>query len=113
MTQDLRTYSGKVLKVIEANILDLEMDLGLTISCEIRIRLNGLTCPKKEEPLAAEARQFITDLVLGQWVRLQVFRRDGHGRWFAHLYQGTTSVNKLLVTKGFAQEFLPAKHPES
>ncbi len=45
-----------------------------------RIRLHGIDCPEKRQAFGNRAKQFISTLVFGKTVTVQVLDRDCYGR---------------------------------
>lgn len=79
------------------------------------MRLAGADAPelahfgRPGQPFGPEAKQALSDLVLGQWVTVDVGRVDQYKRlvgtvyvWRAPYVQGPTNVSLALVKKGLA-----------
>lgn len=76
-----------------------------------QVRLIGINAPefgkqgKPDEPLAAAARERLSELVLDREVRLvlEEEQRDRYGRWLAHLQlPDGTWVEEILIKEGLA-----------
>jgi endonuclease YncB( thermonuclease family) len=76
-----------------------------------RIRLLGIDAPeishsnRQGQPYGAEARQYLTRLVMGRPVRLELFGPDAHRRLLAVLWVGDTNVNVEMVRIGLAEVY--------
>ncbi len=79
----------------------------------LKIRLIGVDAPesrntgrKKKAPFGQESREFLKQLLSGQFVRLEydAGKTDRYGRTLAYVYmQDGTFVNAQLVKQGYAQ----------
>ncbi len=90
---------------------------GDTIRCDIdgkseSIRLIGINTPERGEPGWKEARDFVKDLCLEKYVRLEfdVEGRDRYGRMLAYVFSSApggeeTFVNRELLSAGHAKYF--------
>jgi endonuclease YncB( thermonuclease family) len=71
-----------------------------------QVRLIGIDAPEGDAPYAAEAQEFLSDLVTGKevWLVSDTSDRDQSGRLLRYVYvdQGTRFVNLTMVENGFA-----------
>jgi micrococcal nuclease len=101
-----RALTGPVVKVIDGDTIDVELD-----GRPVRVRYIGINTPETKhptrgvEPYGPEAADANTRLVAGQTVHLEldVERRDRYGRLLAYVYVGDTMINAELVRQGYAQ----------
>ena len=94
----LSDFSGPVVGVIDGDTIDV-----LHNSQSERIRLNGIDCPEKGQAFGKKAKQFTSTLVYGKEVRIQVLRKDRHGRTVADVVlPDGTNVSRELVKAGLA-----------
>ncbi len=63
--QQLYTYSAKVLKVVDADTLKVEVDVGFSMRYETKIRLRGINCAERGTKKGEEAKKFVEDELLG------------------------------------------------
>ena len=111
------TYKAKLVRVIDGDTVDAEIDLGFSVFVKQRIRLYGINTPEsrtrdleeKERGLAAKAR--LTE-ILGKdfLVETMLNKRGKYGRVLGilHVENETgdrTNVNQQLVTEGHAVEY--------
>jgi endonuclease YncB( thermonuclease family) len=129
--QRLYTYAAEVIKVVDADTQDIEIDKGFKSRQEHRIRLRGINCPEMSEPEGREARAFVErelakcvverPLFKGRraarpLVVVKTFKAGMFGRYIVDLYylpgesdpeviakQGKL-LNQVLVDKGFARK---------
>lgn len=103
-------YKAKVLKIIDADTMDVSIDLGFDISINQRIRLIGINTAEKNTVLGIEAAGFVRNLVpVGTEVLLQSEKdkREKFGRYLARvILPGTNDcLNDLLIAKRYAVEY--------
>ena len=70
------TVTGKVTKVLDGDTVDILVADALPT----RIRLAQIDAPEKSQEFGLEARQTLSDLVLGKEVSVDFEKRDGYGR---------------------------------
>ena len=72
-----------------------------------RVRLICIDTPEIGQKEYAEAKEFLSGLILGKRVRLEkdVSEKDAYGRLLRYVYVGDLFVNKELVEKGYASVF--------
>lgn len=61
--QKLYTYSAQVLKVVDADTFDLDIDIGFRASMKPRVRLRGINCPEAGTKKGEKARAFVEDVL--------------------------------------------------
>jgi micrococcal nuclease len=101
-----RPLTGPVVKVIDGDTIDVELD-----GQRVRVRYIGINTPetkhptKGREPCGREASAANRQLVEGQTVRLELDVRhwDRYQRLLAYVYVGDVMVNAELVRQGYAQ----------
>ncbi len=69
IAQKLYTYAAKVLKIVDADTFDLDIDVGFFIKMEHRVRLRGINAPEKGTKKGDEATKFVAEqLKVGELV---------------------------------------------
>ena len=112
------TYTAKLVRIIDGDTVDAEIDLGFSVFVKQRIRLYGINTPEsrtrdleeKERGLAAKSR--LTE-ILGKdfLVETMLNKRGKYGRVLGILHVENeetgerTNVNQQLVTEGHAVEY--------
>ena len=83
----------------------------------VRIRLLGIDTPEikpskdlpnRDEHIkkAKEARDFLSNLILGKIIKVEFLTNDKYGRPLAKIYNGNICLNDLMVEKGYAKKYL-------
>lgn len=113
------TYKAKLVRVIDGDTIDAEIDLGFNVVIRQRIRLYGIDTPEsrtrdleeKERGLAAKQR--LTEILPKEFiVKTMLNKRGKFGRILGVLYinmNDETSVNDMLVEEGHAIQYLGSK----
>ncbi len=106
-------YSAKIIDVYDGDTFTFEVDLGFSIQVTEKLRLYGINTPEvrgSEKIFGKEVRDYVSDLILGKTVRLEVFKKGKFGRyigkvWFAH--NGIeTDLTELLLSQEKGVEFM-------
>jgi micrococcal nuclease len=104
----------KVLKVVDGDTIDVDIDLGFNVSYTQRVRLAGIDTPEsrtkdlKEKALGLESKDYLSkQLKDALTVVIKTEKPDSsekYGRILGWLYinQGTKSLNELMIEQGYA-----------
>ena len=101
-------YNAQVLKVIDGDTLDLFVDLGFKVGFNTRIRLIGIDTPEKNFPYGKVVKDYLTNLLEGNKVYLDVTKKDKYGRYLGMVYlneSDNVSVNELLINENMAKAY--------
>jgi micrococcal nuclease len=102
-------YSARLLRVVDGDTVDVEIDLGLDVSTHARIRLAGLNAPEISTPAGVAAAEHLDELVAlagsPLTIRTEKDRREKYGRYLGTLLRtgGGLDVNARMVSDGFAK----------
>jgi micrococcal nuclease len=113
------TYNARVLKVIDGDTVDLEIDLGFHVKITKRARLSGIDAYEKssksvtERELAAKATAFLIHRIENRTVKIQtkIDKEDKYGRILVEIYandvdfKNNISINLKLIQEGFAVQY--------
>jgi len=82
-------YRAKVVKVVDADTLDVVIDLGFKISHELRLRVARIDAPEIGTPAGKAARDYVAGLLPpGAQVTVKTGKGDRYGRWIAEVATG-------------------------
>lgn len=111
------TYKAKLVRVIDGDTIDAEIDLGFNVLIRQRIRLYGIDAPEartrdleeKERGLAAKQR--LTEILPKEFIVETILNKRGKfGRILGilHIKDATNNinVNDMLVEEGHAVKYL-------
>ena len=106
---------GRVIKVYDADTITIASKLPYNESPVYRlsVRLNGIDTPEmkgkgveEEEKVAAKlARDFVSNLALNKYVRLENIESEKYGRILADVYIGNVHFNCLLLKERYAVKY--------
>lgn len=96
------TISAKVTDVLDGDTLRVTTDQHATIT----VRLDSIDAPEMAQPFGLEAKQRLSELVLGKPVVVRWKEKDKYGRTLGIVYLGDVVINRKLVDEGFAWNFV-------
>jgi micrococcal nuclease len=108
----------QVLKIVDGDTIDVDIDLGFDISFTSRVRLAGIDTPesrttdKKEKALGLEVKQRLKDLLSkSSSVVIKTEKPDStekYGRVLGWLFVdgAEKSVNEALIADGYAWGYM-------
>ena len=102
----------KIVKIVDGDTIDIEIDLGFSLTKKERVRLAGIDTPEsrtrdlEEKAEGLLAKSFL-EKQLDEAVDLRVkTEKDGkYGRMLGWLHDGNKNINKYMVLKGYAWEY--------
>lgn len=104
------TYSATILKVVDGDTVDIEIDLGFDVRIVQRVRMAGINAPEKNTEAGMVSKNWLQErLPLGKNVVVQSEKPGGgdkYGRYLAWILVDDImdiTVNEFMVVKGFAQ----------
>lgn len=109
-------YKAVIKSVYDGDTCTAIVDLGFTVSVEVKFRLFGIDTPELKGGTPAtkaagqKAKERVKQLVEGKTVFLDSYQgSDAFGRWLCiiRLPDATVSINQLLLDEGHAIRFLP------
>jgi endonuclease YncB( thermonuclease family) len=106
---------GRVIKVYDADTITIASKLLHDNSpiYRLSVRLNGIDTPEMkgknisqdEKNAAVNARDFVSDLVLNKFVRLENVNTEKYGRILADVYLDDIHLNELLLRERYAVSY--------
>jgi len=105
-------YNAKLLRVVDADTVDVSIDLGFDIWIRERVRLRGINAPEKrtkdlnEKRRGIEAESFVLNLFdqYGtEFTLITEYTRGKYGRTIGEIiFPNGTSLNESLLQSGHA-----------
>ena len=115
-TSGLHTYVGVLERVIDADTLEVRVDLGFDVWKVERIRLRGIDAPELNTPEGKDARAFVEKALEGApLVALKTYKMDRYARYIADVFYDPAAAaggeSKLFETGRFLnRDILAAGH---
>ena len=110
-------YKAKILRIVDGDTMDVDIDCGFNIHFKERIRLLGVNTPetygvkKESEEYKAGilAKEFVVNLCpVGAEVviKTQKDKKGKYGRYIAEIIlDNGENLNALLIAEGYGQEY--------
>jgi micrococcal nuclease len=104
----------KVLKVVDGDTIDVDIDLGFSVSFTQRVRLAGIDTPEsrtkdlKEKALGLECKDFVSKQIkAATTITIKTEKLDSsekYGRILGWVYldNASKSLNELMIDNGYA-----------
>jgi len=116
MTKDPYIYRVKqVLRVVDGDTIDVDIDLGFDISLTKRVRLSGVDTPEsrttdlKEKTLGLEVKDWLKKNLDGKKdILIKTELPDStekYGRILGRLYVDDVCLNDRMIAEGYAWEY--------
>lgn len=106
---------GRVIKCYDADTITIASKLPYDASPMYRlsVRLNGIDTPEikgkgisdEEKEAAKIARDFVSNLVMNKFVRLENIQSEKYGRILADVFIGDVHLNELLIKERYAVKY--------
>lgn len=101
-------YHATLIRCVDGDTVDLEVDLGFYTFARIRFRLAGIDTPERGQPGYREATEYLRSLLEDRPIAVLSTKTGKYGRWLAELFTDNlenTSVNQAMVEVGHAREY--------
>jgi micrococcal nuclease len=98
-------YSGTVIKVVDGDTIDVDIDLGFYTHKIQRVRLARINAPEMKTPGGPPAKNYLIDLIAGRPVKIQTAKEvsyDKYGRYIAEVWLGDANVSQKMLDSGNA-----------
>lgn len=118
---DVYWYRATVVKIVDGDTLDVDVDLGFSIYHTIRIRLNGLnTAELKSSSLAERQEAISAKEYVKKWfdthgynilINTKKDKTEKYGRILAEVYDSSIldNLNNDLIREGLAKPYFGEK----
>lgn len=102
-------YKAVLLRVVDADSVDVRVDLGFSITMEMKLRLLGINAPEMNTPEGKLAKQALENLIpVNSPLLIETFkdRREKYGRYLATIMFNDMNVNTWLIEMGYATPYV-------
>jgi micrococcal nuclease len=111
------TYKAKLVRVINGDTLDIEIDLGFDIVIRQRLKLYGIDTPDSKSPdleikqKGLDVKQRLIDVLTKEFIVTTILNKRGkYGRILGKVYivdekDNKVCINELLVDEGHAARY--------
>ena len=99
---NLYHYRARLIRVVDGDTIDVDLDLGFHLRARHRLRLLGVDTPERGEPGFAEATATVRQrLEAAQELVVWTVKPDSFGRWLASVWADGRLINDELVGMGY------------
>ena len=105
----------KITKIVDGDTVDLDIDLGFSLTISHRVRLKGVNAPEsrtldleeKKKGLAAKAWLIEQLCKEGEWI-IETHKEDKYGRILGTLYrtEDEFTINEKMLMEGIAVPYM-------
>ena len=111
------TYKAKLVRVINGDTLDIEIDLGFDLSIKQRLKLYGVDTPDSRSTdleirqKGLDVKQRLIDVLTKEFTVTTILNKRGkYGRILGNIYivdekDNKVCINELLVEEGHASRY--------
>jgi micrococcal nuclease len=104
---NLFTYTGKVNKIIDADTIDVTLDLGFEVYKKLRCRLAHINAPEMKTDAGKAAKIFLSAaLPINDTVIVISKEYDKYGRSVAEIFHNDVNINQMLLDTGHAVPYM-------
>ena len=110
-------YSARVVRVVDGDTLDVDIEIGFNLTLRERVRLYGINAPetrssdKIEKSKGMLAENFLVETLLDaqNYCKLDIHGSGKFGRPLADVFVDGVNINLLLIKKGHAVAYFGGK----
>lgn len=97
-------YRATIIRIVDADTVWLEVDLGFDVKRKDSFRLYGINAPEMSTAEGVNAKMWLTEYLKGGplVITTEKDRREKYGRYLATLWVGGQNVNQALIEAGHA-----------
>jgi len=99
------TYNAKLIRILDGDTVEADIDLGFDIHYVAKIRLAGINAPEMKTPQGLPAKEHLANLLTNHdFVVTTKLNKEfeKYGRVLGELSINGVSINQQMITEGFA-----------
>ena len=101
-TEKMHTYKCTILRVIDGDTVDVDIDLGFGVHTKKRIRLAEIDAPEIDQPHGKKTTNILFKMIDNKIVKLKKITTDRYSRVVGLVYYQNIEINHYLVRNGLA-----------
>ena len=110
-------YKAKLVRVIDGDTIELDIDLGFSITIRQTVRLSDINTPelRSKDPVekinAQRAKSRLSELLNSNPIMIKTEKdsREKFGRILGEIFIGDTSINQQMINEGLAVSYSGGK----
>lgn len=96
-------FSVKVVGISDGDTFTCVNDNNL----QLKIRIYGIDAPEKKQAFGNKSKEYLSSLVFGKRITIDVQSQDSWGRYIAYVYTSSNEdVSLLMIQSGMAWHFV-------
>lgn len=101
-------YQAKVLRVVDGDTIDAEVDLGFHIKMVMKIRLAGINAPEMDTDSGKKTKAQLVTLLENQTITLLTIKdkQEKYGRYLGVIVKDKQNINEWLVEQKLAVRYM-------
>lgn len=105
----LYNYNAIILRIVDADTVQVTVDLGFSVHFVTSVRLRGINAPEMNTPEGRAARDFLVGILpVGAAVTLNTVKPDKYANRFdAVMVYGGVNINRAVLEAGYAVPYNP------
>jgi len=108
-TKSTTLVTAKVVGVVDGDTIDVLLPGNI----QQRLRLNGIDTPERGQPFGNNAKQYLSELIMGKQIEYEPLDTDRYDRVIAETYVSGNRIGLLLVQTGLAWHYEKYSDDES
>ena len=102
-------YKCRILRCVDGDTVDAEVDTGFYNKSTIRFRLYGINTPERGRTGYREATEALESMLLDKDVRVQSTKTGKFGRFLGTFYVDDRDINAEMILLGHAVPYMKDK----
>jgi micrococcal nuclease len=100
-------YQAKVIRVVDGDTIEVEVDLGFHIKMNMKIRLAGINAPEMSTAEGKKTKAEMIHLLEDQTVTLLTIKdkQEKYGRYLGVIVKNKQNINEWLVEQKLAVRY--------
>ena len=92
--------SYKVIGIVDGDTYDILAD-----NHEVRIRMDAIDAPERGMPYYKVSKKYLSSLIFGKFIEVDIFDEDSRGRIIAHTYSNGLDISAEMLSAGLAWHY--------
>ena len=103
LASSAQKFTVKVISISDGDTFTGLNDENL----QLKFRLYGIDAPEKKQAFGTKSKEFLSSLIFGKWVYVDVQSQDRYGRFLVYVYTPEgKDVSLLMLHEGMAWHFV-------
>lgn len=119
LSECMHVYRCQILRVLDGDTVDAEVDLGFSTTTQQRFRIFGVNSPEKDTAEGVAAREFVAGLLYAaKEVHIQTMKasslrsdekKEKFGRYLVNLVVDGRPLSEIIIEAGHGKAYFGGK----